>query len=64
MMKIDDRTRPCPFCGEMPFLLSVRTDEEKPKMGWMVRCMRCGCNQMPFDSDESAIERWNRRACQ
>ena len=51
--------KPCPFCGNTPML---RNDAGE----WRVECSGPECDCLPstwwYESEEEAIEAWNRRA--
>lgn len=62
------KLKPCPFCGCCDRRVSIRRMGNK---GYRVVCSKCGSmgphvNIMDFckklEAQESAIERWNRRA--
>lgn len=44
--------KPCPFCGGNAYIGNGRT--------W-VRCVECGAETGCYDTEEEAIEAWNRR---
>ncbi|MBO5969278.1 MAG: Lar family restriction alleviation protein [Clostridia bacterium] len=54
----------CPFCGGKAELIIVPGyfKQGLSPNGWLVKCLKGCCNQMPFMSDHDAIEAWNRRA--
>lgn len=52
--------KPCPFCGGN----EVKVRHEKywrPKLSSNVICKECFANTGWFDTDEEAINAWNRR---
>ena len=55
-----EKLMPCPFCGGKAELI-IAPGYFKPKSGWLVKCRNGCCNQMPYRSDQGAIEAWNRR---
>jgi Lar family restriction alleviation protein len=69
---IEDRVKPCPFCGYKPELktLNMVTADGKYKI-FTIRCRLCGCtidftrNNTLYWSEEQALEnvisRWNDR---
>ena len=58
-----EELKPCPFCGTIPKLFSIQNEDANKlsPLKWIVRCQRCGANQLPFGSDHDAVEAWNRR---
>lgn len=53
-----EKLKPCPFCGGE----AVVDMDESWFWEWEVFCIKCGCALGHFDTEEEAIERWNRRA--
>ena len=51
--------KPCPFCGDAPYLNSHYVAQGKKQ--WAVQC-RCGARFFFTDRKQKAIEAWNRRA--
>lgn len=56
--------KPCPFCGSKAKLIIVPGYFKSglSSSGWLVKCTKGCCNQMPYASDHDAEEAWNRRA--
>lgn len=53
--------KPCPFCGGDEIYLTVASTVGK--VYWAkVDCNRCFCGTSKKDTEEDAIEAWNRRA--
>lgn len=48
--------KPCPFCGGVAFL------QEGMMEDYRVECFYCFAHTFYEDSEEEAIEAWNRRA--
>ena len=58
-----DKLRECPFCGGKAELIIVPSYfQGLSSNGWLVKCTKGCCNQMPYMSDHDAIEAWNMRA--
>jgi Lar family restriction alleviation protein len=55
--------KPCPFCGSKAFLSEFVYDLElgRVKMQF-VECNGCHATTYEYDTEEEAIEAWNRRA--
>lgn len=56
------KLKPCPFCGDEEHI----TIQEKEVGGFdffSVKCDKCGVRTYAFAYSYSAIESWNRRAC-
>lgn len=55
--------KPCPFCGGKSELIIVPGyfKQGLSSSGWLVKCLKGCCNQMPHMSDHDAVEAWNRR---
>lgn len=51
------KLKPCPFCGN--FSLLTETEEVS---GYIVSCLRCGARSGIGGTQETAEEKWNRRA--
>lgn len=55
--------RPCPFCGERPYIVKYFDDYNNPM--WWCECKNRDCTIHPYDggniSEEEAIRRWNTR---
>lgn len=52
---------PCPFCGKSN--AKVRHEKHwRPKLSSNVICKTCFANTGWFNTDEEAIQAWNRRA--
>ena len=47
--------KPCPFCGGESKLF------ETGYSSWIVACTNCCCRTHDEDTEESAVEIWNRR---
>jgi len=56
-MMMPEITAPCPFCGERARVMAS-------KMGslWAVGCDKCGSWGPAAETEDGAIELWNRRA--
>ena len=50
-----EQLKPCPFCGGEAKVLYLPN-----KCGWNVYCRMCEV-EMLYDSEQEAIEAWNRR---
>lgn len=48
----------CPFCGRKAELIGVPKTEA---LKYVVLCKDC-CNTFPHNTEEEAVEAWNRRA--
>ena len=57
---------PCPFCGQPGQVDSMRLDSLSFKRDWWVECGNDECRVRPetdlVDSEQKAIETWNKRA--
>ena len=53
----------CPFCGGEVKLIIVPYyfKQGLSSSGWVVKCLKGCCYQLPHSSDHDAIEAWNRR---
>lgn len=49
--------RECPFCGKSSALL--RQPYFAPM--WMIECRSCFCSTPLFDTEQKAVDFWNRR---
>ena len=47
----------CPFCG----CEAIAHMDESWYWEWEVICIKCGCTLGHFDSEEEAVEAWNKR---
>ena len=47
--------KPCPFCGGEASMYIAYDD------GYYVCCDECGCGLPVYNTEEEAIEAWNRR---
>jgi Lar family restriction alleviation protein len=50
----------CPFCGASAEIIIVPSYYH-PLSGYVVKCSKGCCNQMPFRTEHDAAEAWNRR---
>ena len=55
---MENELKPCPFCGNIPEL-EVWNDGED--MNYKVNCTHCFCQTYYEDSEEEAVQMWNRR---
>ena len=55
-----EKLKPCPFCGGKAEII-CSPDYFRTTWGWLVKCKKGCCNQMPFQSEHSAVEAWNTR---
>ena len=53
---MSDELKPCPFCGSSNFY------SEKIEFDARVGCGNCGAKTRLYNTDEEAIEAWNKRA--
>lgn len=53
--------KPCPFCGGEAELITIPRYFSDGS-GYIFKCMVGCCIQMPYRSEQKAIEAWNRRA--
>lgn len=74
LLTVDTGLLPCPFCGEKPKLWDngicdpvidgngayVDMFIHSPDM-YGVECTKCNCQNIGYNSEEEAIEGWNRR---
>lgn len=67
-MQVNDKLKPCPFCGGEAEVWSHHYKEEDITL-WQVRCKRDFCGEkcymndsfVTFGTEEEAIEAWNTR---
>ena len=52
------KPKPCPFCGCKQMMTWHIGHHDKP---WLVECNECSANVPLADTEEEAIELWNRR---
>lgn len=57
----DTNLRPCPFCGSMPKIREAFFGMERFKRYGVV-CQQCSICIGWEETEETAVERWNRRA--
>lgn len=55
-MNVNEKLKPCPFCGGEAITL------ENMIGNYRVECYHCFAHTFYEDSKEKAIEEWNRRA--
>lgn len=53
--------KPCPFCGESPYIKAFRFGAEQFDR-YVIGCQNCGYSMPPDDPVEKVAEKWNRRA--
>lgn len=62
---MENKLLPCPFCGQIKALICVPSDDNAT-IGWCVICDHtesgCGAAGGFRETEEEAIEAWNRRA--
>ena len=51
----ETKLKPCPFCGGEASMYIAYDD------GYYVCCDECGCGLPVYNTEEEAIEAWNRR---
>lgn len=58
--------KPCPFCGSKAILRKVATGRNRSGYEYYVRCGNIHCpvyvNTCNRDTEDEAVEIWNRRA--
>ena len=59
--------KPCPFCGGKAQIDKIpKWDWESREYDYQIRCQESGCIATSlnyfYDTEEAAIEAWNRRA--
>lgn len=54
-----DGTKPCPFCGGAPMLLTANFKHTKAR--WWVSCMACSADGSWATTVSTALNRWNTR---
>lgn len=52
--------KPCPFCGGISFLDNY--DYEELGKTYYVRCDKCYTESFEYNTEQEAIEAWNRRS--
>lgn len=61
-----EKLKPCPFCGEEPYLQFRESDKTLLDVEFYVECANPYCGVEPvtsgFETEEDAIAAWNRRA--
>lgn len=61
-MSLDDKLKPCPFCGgKAELIIILGEDPFEMPYRWSVRCVNSCCKQYPQVSEHDAIEMWNMR---
>lgn len=56
--------KPCPFCGSETIVVEnydESCNSDYPSIYWHSVCVDCGCNIPMCDTEEEAIEAWNKR---
>lgn len=67
-LEAEEELKPCPFCGGEAKTYCVGTEVEytgsftDSVTHHLVICTKCDANTGNYDTEEKAIERWNRRA--
>ena len=57
-----DKLKPCPFCGGEAVIVNIDFYIDNSGGTYGIRCTKCrACSSMRCDSEEKAIEAWNRR---
>lgn len=56
--------RECPFCGQIPEIFGREYSDGRSAFHVACNNLECDvdCRTMAFDTEEDAIEKWNRRA--
>ena len=54
----EPKLKPCPFCGGEAVMHEMATDD------WCVWCLECLCGMYGFNTEQEAIETWNKRVPQ
>lgn len=59
-----EQLKPCPFCGGNNMDIEEFTIDFAFDIGYIIRCRDCGCTLKSIEnnSEQKAIEAWNRRA--
>ena len=58
---MQEKLKPCPFCGGEARLISLHNCFGLSGVRWIVECIKCGCKTSKEISDHDAKEKWNRR---
>ena len=59
---MDERLKPCPFCGGKAEMLLIGEDEDDNEGGSVIQCTKClASSAVEFEFKETLVERWNRR---
>lgn len=53
--------KPCPFCGELPYIIEHVTIRGGHARWYSLKCWECEYERTGFETIEEAIEAWNRR---
>lgn len=60
---INEKLKPCPFCGGDAVLHSVTDEHELDNGGSFIECLFCKASSaMVFGEKTTLVERWNKRA--
>jgi Lar family restriction alleviation protein len=57
---IDDKLKPCPFCGGKAKHMTIEPDENM-RSGYFVYCLNCECATPVVPLPVNAVDIWNRR---